>query len=201
MSRLIVITLLASLAPLPGCVTERQRDDGFGTRKVKTSGAGRGVPADLRTGVDPDEPGAPRVTAGSGAVADGRAELDSITAADPCGNRAHALAGAMLFYYAVHRKLPPTLDALQAFADTGEPLEFTCPASGKAYVYDPAGLVARGTDGRLVLYDAEPSHDGARWGVVAAPPRGLRPATASAVRLAEDAFRRYAPPPPGIPAP
>ena len=35
--------------------------------------------------------------------------------------------------------------------------------SGKPYVYDRAGLSAPGKDKRIILYDAEPSHNGTRY--------------------------------------
>jgi hypothetical protein len=199
-SRVVIVAMTAAAGLLAvvacsGCVTETNPAAGkSGQRKVIVSNS---VPPEF-AGEPAGQPG--DVRAGANAVPDGRAELDAITAADPCGNRMHALAGAMLLYYAVHRQLPPTLDALQPFADdTGEDLHFACPVSNADYVYDPAGLVSRGTEGRLVLYDAEPSHGGARWGVVAAPPRGTRPPTASAVRLTEQTFRRYLPAPPAAP--
>jgi hypothetical protein len=196
--RVVIVAMTAAgllAVACAGCVTETHPAAGkSGPRKVTVSNS---VPPEF-AGAPGAQPG--DVRASANAVPDGRAELDAITASDPCANRMHALAGAMLLYYAVHRQLPPTLDALQPFADdTGEDLHFACPVSNADYVYDPAGLVARGTEGRLVLYDAEPSHGGARWGVVAAPPRGTRPPTASAVRLTEQTFRRYSPAPPAAP--
>ncbi len=87
---------------------------------------------------------------------------------DLCAERLHDVCGALLMYYATRRQLPPTLAALQSAAD--EPLPpLVCPASGKPYVYTPAGVSVPNRVGRVVMYDPEPSHSGMRWAVLAAP--------------------------------
>jgi hypothetical protein len=121
-------------------------------------------------------------------------EVDALVTADPCGVRVSAIAGKLLMYYAIHRRLPAELQELGELADPDEAMEFTCPTSGLPYVYVPSGMRFAGKDERLVLHDAEPSHDGSRWGVLAAPPKGARPATTWAVRLPEDVFQAYTKP-------
>ena len=90
---------------------------------------------------------------------------------DPCAERLHDVCGHLLLYYATHKRLPPSLDALKA---TGPlPLSpLVCPVSGKPYVYDSRGLAIPDRPGRLVLYDAEPSHSGMRWGIMVKRPEG-----------------------------
>ena len=84
--------------------------------------------------------------------------------ADACSERLHDLSGRLLLHYSLHRRLPPTLEAMEAF-DPENPVPFVCPVSEKPYVYRPEGLQVPGRPGRLVLYDAAPCHSGMRWGV------------------------------------
>ena len=95
-----------------------------------------------------------------------------ISNTDPCAERLHALCGPLLFYYALHRRLPERLDELRALADPIDaPVEFTCPVSGLPYVYAPQGVRRPGGQpGVLVLYDAAPSHSGMRWAVAVDEP-------------------------------
>ncbi len=90
---------------------------------------------------------------------------------DACAQRLHNISGALLLHYAAHRTLPPDADALAA-SDTVPLPPLVCPASNRPYHYDPAGLTIPGLTGRLVLYDAEASHDGMRWGILVGPPAG-----------------------------
>ena len=84
---------------------------------------------------------------------------------DACAERLHDACGQLLLYYSLHQRLPETLDAL-ATLGAPAPLPLVCPVSGKPYVYRPEGLAVPAQPGRLVLYDAEPSHSGMRWGVL-----------------------------------
>ena len=84
---------------------------------------------------------------------------------DACAERLHDACGQLLLYYSLHQRLPETLDAL-ATLGAPAPLPLVCPVSGKPYVYRPEGLAVPAQPGRLVLYDADPSHSGMRWGVL-----------------------------------
>ena len=84
--------------------------------------------------------------------------------ADACAERLHDLSGRLLLHYSLHRRLPPTLEALETF-DPEKPVPFVCPVSGEPYVYRPEGFQVPDRPGRLVLYDAAPCHSGMRWGV------------------------------------
>jgi len=90
---------------------------------------------------------------------------------DACAERLHDLCGRLLLHYSLHRRLPDTLEGLEAPARQVA-LPPVCPVSGKPYVYCPEGLHVPGRPGRLVLYDAAPSHSGMRWGVFVDPPEG-----------------------------
>ncbi len=83
---------------------------------------------------------------------------------DPCAERLHDVCGQLLLYYSLNRRLPETLEAL-ATLDPQNPLPLVCPVSDRPYLYHPDGLRIAGWMGRLVLYDATPSHSGMRWGV------------------------------------
>jgi hypothetical protein len=110
---------------------------------------------------------------------------------DPCAERLHDLSGRLLLYYSQHGRLPATLDALPPL-DPANPTPPVCPASGRPYVYAPAGVRVPDQPGRLVLYDAQAIHAGMRWGVfVDEAPDGAR-LTARVLFVPEDAFRAAA---------
>jgi len=86
-------------------------------------------------------------------------------ALDPCANRLHDLEGALLAYWQLNKRLPSSLSDLSALGFFDKPLELTCPASGKPYVYNPVGFELPQKPGRVIIYDPEPAHDGVRWGI------------------------------------
>lgn len=81
-----------------------------------------------------------------------------ITALDPCADQMQDLCGALFLYDLKKHALPARLQDLQPFADAGQELKFTCPVSGKPYIYAPTGLDAPGQNIRIYVYDAEPAH-------------------------------------------
>ena len=107
---------------------------------------------------------------------------------DPCARRLHDLSGRLLLYYAQHGRLPASLDALPPL-DAANPTPAVCPASGRPYVYEPAGVRVPDQPGRLVLYDAQPSHAGMRWGVFVDEAPGGRRLTARVLLVPEETFR------------
>jgi hypothetical protein len=125
---------------------------------------------------------------------------DSVLAAtDPCALRLDDIRVAMLGYIHAHDRLPQRLEDLQGFAEPGTQLQFTCPDSGRPYVYIPAGLTLPGKNQRLVLYDALPAHQGHRWAIMLTPPADNRPAVTWIAPLddaALTAYLRSAPPGP-----
>lgn len=183
MSRSWPAVVLAGIAAaLAGCRTTSAPDAGQAARPVTVTAAGP-PPASPSPAAAPTEAASP-------------GDPDVLATIEPCATRLHDVAGVMLLYYALHKRLPAELDELHAIADLDQALDFTCPASGRPYVYTPAGLRFPGKDERLVLYDVEAAHDGARWGVLAAPPKGERPAAMWAVRLPDEVFNVYAAPTP-----
>ena len=84
---------------------------------------------------------------------------------DPCAERLHDIAGTLLLHCAATGELPPDTAAIKrAGGEACPPLE--CPVSREPYVYNPAGLSIPDQSGLLVLYDAKPSHNGKRWGLI-----------------------------------
>lgn len=84
---------------------------------------------------------------------------------DPCAERLHDIAGTLLLCCAATGDLPPDTAAIKRTGgEACPPLE--CPISKEPYVYNPAGLTIPGQAGLLVLYDAKPSHNGKRWGLI-----------------------------------
>ncbi len=105
---------------------------------------------------------------------------------DPCADRLHDISGHLLLYYSLERQLPQTLDELRAEADPGVVPPFTCPVSGKLYLYHPKGLQVPGRPGRLVLCDAAPTHSGMRWGIVITEWKTGGPLAARVILLSEE---------------
>ena len=143
----LVTALLAAavaLAP-PACTTSTDSS----SAKKPAAGARSNIPDP-----GPDVPG--RKTA----------PLDPVN--DPCADRLHAVSGALLYYYVLNKRMPQSIEELRSIAGPDPDVEFTCPVSGKPYVYDPRGLARSGNrPGYIVLYDPEPSHSGMRWAVTA----------------------------------
>ena len=189
--------LMSGAVALAGCRTEVQPAERQPARTVRVSSPER--PDGSAAGPARPQSQAPArpQTPAPGPGTPSTPEPAQVVADDPCAARLHEIAGTMLLYYALNKRLPAELDELRAVADFDQALSFTCPASGRPYVYVPSGLRFPGKEERLVLHDAEPSHDGGRWGILAAPPRGKRPAATWAVHLPEDVFAKYVAP--GVP--
>jgi hypothetical protein len=95
-------------------------------------------------------------------------ENEEIT--DPCATRLQDIITSLYLYYAAYKQLPNKLEDLRTVTGIETDLGFTCPVSGKPYIYNPVGLQAQAGDTlHLILYDATPAHNGCRWGVVMGP--------------------------------
>jgi hypothetical protein len=178
--RAAAVVLAAGLGLLPaGCVTETKKEP-RGPVTVRTTGGPRPT-----TG---GQQAPPPARGGVGSTG----KPNELT--DPCATRLHDLSGLLLTYYAVNKHLPDRLDELAPLADVDVPFETTCPASGRPYVYAPAGLQpSAGSDRSLVLYDAVPAHGGLRWGIFVAPPRNGQPPATWVILMSEEVFRGYVP--------
>lgn len=119
---------------------------------------------------------------GGGASRGGEAEAWSV-GADPCADRLHELSGLLLLYAATRGRLPEKLEDLQALS--AGPVELTCPASGKPYLYDREGIAVPGRPGLVVVRDPLPSHSGLRWAISVLPAEGAAPLTTRVIALVE----------------
>ena len=88
--------------------------------------------------------------------------------------------------------MPADLAELQALA-VGPKVEYTCPASGKPYLYRPDGVEIPGHPGRAVVFDPAPSHSGLRWAIVLSAGAGNLP-VAKVILLPDGPFRAAAKP-------
>ena len=103
---------------------------------------------------------------------------------DPCAERLHDICEQFLLYWSVHDELPQRLADLGAIGlSPASPL--VCPTSHRPYVYDRAGMQVPGRQGRLIMYDAEPCHSAARWGILADPARAGEPLVLRVIRVPE----------------
>ncbi len=126
---------------------------------------------------------------------DRRLSADDAVGGDASANRLHDIEGTLLMYFALHRRLPPTLDALRPLADADTDLQLTAP-SGRPYLYAPGGLVAPGASKRILVADPAPSpRTRARQCILAppAPPEAGAALSMEVVAVPEAAFKRYAP--------
>jgi hypothetical protein len=107
------------------------------------------------------------------------------------------IVGTLYLYHVLHQRLPDNLEDLRSVADITVDLNFTCPESGKPYIYNPVGLAGPGSIGlRLILYDATPAHNGHRWAVMAGLGKNKQNQTflkAFTVNLSEQDFSTYKP--------
>jgi hypothetical protein len=101
--------------------------------------------------------------------------------------RLHDVCGPLLLYYATNRALPAKLEQLSAVPGFENVNDFTCPASGKPYVYNPAGLPAPDRSMRLIIYDAA-AHGGTRWAIAIPVAPGEGPLVAKVVAVPESFF-------------
>ena len=87
---------------------------------------------------------------------------------DPCPERLHDIAGALLNFLVQYNRLPPTLEDLPPVRG-GAPLVLSCPLSNQKYIYNPDGIKI-GFNRWAVVYDPAPSHSNYRWAIVFSEP-------------------------------
>lgn len=112
------------------------------------------------------------------------------SAIDPCADRLHELCRPLLMHYALYRRMPASLDELRRVAGPDPAIAFECPVSGQAYGYDAEGLLSATVQGRIVLYDPTPAHDGSRWAVVLEETKPAQPLIPRVVSIPESEFPR-----------
>jgi len=103
---------------------------------------------------------------------------------DSCPERLHDICGQLLLYYSVKGHSPERLDQLGDIRSGALP-PLICPVSGKPYTYNRDGLAIPESTRRVLVYDAEPSHSGKRWAIVADAAQGGKPLVARVLLMAE----------------
>lgn len=116
----------------------------------------------------------------------------AVTNTDPCAMRLHDICGPLLMYYAARRELPARLEDLSRVPGFGNVRDFTCPASGRPYIYNRIGLIEPKLKSRVILYDAAPSHANMRWGVSVIEPAGDAPLITKVIAVPESIFAQGA---------
>lgn len=108
---------------------------------------------------------------------------------DPCAMRLHDICGPLLLYYATHQRLPERIEELAEVPGFEEVRDFTCPASGRPYIYNPIGIVNSGATSQIILYDPSPVHSGMRWAIsIVEPKEENAPLISKVVALPESNF-------------
>lgn len=116
------------------------------------------------------------------------------SALDPCAGNLHDLCGALLFHIDVHGRFPPSLQALES-GPGGSELRYTCPVSGRPYVYNPGGIHLVERRAYVIVYDATPAHRGSRWAIVLDEPEEDKAPVMHVVALPESLFLFRSTPP------
>lgn len=111
---------------------------------------------------------------------------------DPCATQLHDIAGDILLYYALNKRMPAELTDLQTVADADTPLHFECPVSGLRYLYYPLGLMSPDGMGAIIVCDPTPAHDGKRWCIVEGVAHG-KSLSLDVEELPEAIFRQFGP--------
>ncbi len=114
---------------------------------------------------------------------------EAVVATDTCASRLQDIGEALLLYYSVNKHLPAQLEELKS--ESGTPLNFTCPQSGKPYLYISSGLAAVSHDKRIIICDSTPSHNGKRWCIFMPPPRPGQAVSMEVLEVPEGLYRTY----------
>ncbi len=90
--------------------------------------------------------------------------MQALSPLDPCPERLHDIAGALLNFLVQYNRLPPTLEDLKP-VQGGAALVLTCPLSNQKYLYNPDGIKFP-PNRWAIVYDPAPSHSNYRWAIV-----------------------------------
>jgi hypothetical protein len=82
---------------------------------------------------------------------------------DPCAERLHDLAGALLLFYSRYGRLPKQLEDLSPTGNAAKTTPLKCPVSNLPYLYASDGIPLSGYKDRLIVWDAQPCHNRNRW--------------------------------------
>ncbi|MGN6724818.1 MAG: hypothetical protein ACTHLZ_02785 [Tepidisphaeraceae bacterium] len=131
---------------------------------------------------------APQKSAATAPAAASEGPHPVISNLDPGAMRLQDISGALLMYFALHRKLPAQLDDLKPLAEGDAPLNFTSPRSGKPYLYTPNGIILQDLNQRMIVYDPAPGPYGYREAITIDEPIVGQPLVAKVVAVPESFF-------------
>ena len=95
---------------------------------------------------------------------------------DPSASKLHDISGALLAYFALHKRLPDSFEQMQEVADmTDGPIDAACPGSDVPYVYTPDGIKLQDREQRVVVYEPAPLHHNFRLAIVLDEPKDNAP--------------------------
>ena len=97
--------------------------------------------------------------------------------------------------------MPAGLDDLRRMAGPDPGIVFECPVSKQTYGYQADGLSSAATQGRIVMWDPAPVHDGKRWAVVLEETKPGQPLIPRVISIPEAEFPRVRTPAQTQPAP
>ena len=123
---------------------------------------------------------------GTKAASASGARANALSPLDPCPERLHDLAGAMLDFIRQYDQLPPALEDLKPMP--GTTLVTACPATNQKYIYNPGGIKIP-PNRWAVVYDAAPSHSGMRWAIVFSDPQPGKLPVPTVMAIAEQDFK------------
>jgi hypothetical protein len=126
--------------------------------------------------------------AGGARNAVGSPSAQTLSPTDPCASRLHEMCGGFLFYYVAHHRLPDRLEDLRQAEPDLATTPFVCPVSNLPYIYEPAGRILAGYDGRFIVFDAAPTHLGMRWAISIIEPMAGGPLVTKVIAVPEDKF-------------
>lgn len=120
-------------------------------------------------------------------------QIEGALRSDPCAARLQEIGGALLEYHALHGRLPTRLEDLSTLPDLERPLSFSCPGSGKPFVYVPSGLVRLADPRPIVLFDPAVDRAGLRWVIRLRRPTPREAGTTFVEHLPESIFKTFVP--------
>lgn len=113
--------------------------------------------------------------------------------ADPCAAHLQRICGILLQYYSTNGRLPSRLEDLNTLPEIKEPLTFSCPGSGKPFVYVPSGLVRLGDARPIVLFDQNVDRAGLRWVIRLRRHTAYEAGMTSVEHVQESVFKTFVP--------
>ena len=114
---------------------------------------------------------------------------DPLAKAGGCDSRLQDISGLILLYMQQTHQLPQSLDDLRGYPGATDVGNFTCPVSGKPYIYKPDGIPTPSGAGRIMVYDPTPAHDGMRLCLVIPDPGKSAAVVMQVIALPDSFFK------------